>query len=105
MMKSIVALCALIFISESAFAGRMPEVVESVEAIGKGYVKLNIAKNSPDAEYDYQVVSAADIKRLVGGSEKKNCFMFYFTGMELLKIQVSSQACSAIMKELITAQD
>lgn len=103
MKKFIVLLAALAF-SGAAFAGRMPENVESVEAIGKGYVKLNIAKNSPDAEYDYQVVSAVDIKRLVGGSDKKNCFIFYFTGMELLKIQVSNQACSAIVKELMVAQ-
>lgn len=103
MKKIIVLLLALIF-SSSVFAGRMPESVESMEAIGKGYVKLNIAKNSSDAEYDYQVVSAVDIKRLVGGSDKKNCFIFYFTGMELLKIQVSNQTCSAIVKELMVAQ-
>lgn len=103
-MKKIIVLLSVFIFSSSALAGRMPESVESVEAIGKGYVKLNIAKNSPDAEYDYQVVSAVDIKRLVGGSDKKNCFLFYFTGMELLKIQVSNQACSAIVKELIVAQ-
>ncbi|PUA30735.1 MAG: hypothetical protein B0W54_09825 [Cellvibrio sp. 79] len=103
-MKKIIVLLSVLIFSSSAFAGRMPESVESVEAIGKGYVKLNIAKNSPDAEYDYQVVSAVDIKRLVGGSDKKNCFIFYFTGMELLKIQVSNQACNAIVKELMVAQ-
>lgn len=103
-MKKIIVLLSVFIFSSSALAGRMPENVESVEAIGKGYVKLNIAKNSPDAEYDYQVVSAVDIKRLVGGSDKKNCFLFYYTGMELLKIQVSNQACSAIVKELVVAQ-
>jgi hypothetical protein len=104
-MKKLFSILALLSLSASSFAGRMPESVESVEAIGKGYVKLNVAKNSPDAEYDYQVVSAVDIKRLVGGSDKKNCFIFYFTGIETLKIQVSNQACSAIVKELIIAQN
>ncbi len=103
-MKTYWPLLVALFISASAFAGRMPESVESVEAIGKGYVKLNVGKNSPDVEYDYQVVSAVDIKRLVGGSDKKTCYLFYFTGLELLKIQVSNQACSAIVKELIIAQ-
>ncbi|MEN0037127.1 MAG: hypothetical protein AAGC78_08665 [Cellvibrio sp.] len=97
-------LLAVLFVSSSALAGRMPDSIESVESIGKGYVKLNIAKNSPDAEYDYQVVSAIDIKRLVGSSDKKTCFIFYFTGIETLKIPVSNQACSAIVKELILAQ-
>lgn len=103
-MKKYWLLLVAVFISTSAFAGRTPDTVESIEAIGKGYVKLNIAKNSPEAEYDYQVVSAIDIKRLVGGSDKKNCFIFYFTGTETLKIQVSNQACSAIVKELMVAQ-
>ncbi|HTF96337.1 MAG TPA: hypothetical protein VL995_09410 [Cellvibrio sp.] len=103
-MGKIIFAIAALFISISAFAGRMPENVESVEAIGKGYVKLNVGKNSPDAEYDYQVVSAVDIKRLVGGSDKKSCYLFYFTGLELLKVHVSQQACSAIVKELIAAQ-
>ncbi|WP_152600206.1 hypothetical protein [Cellvibrio mixtus] len=103
-MKKLLAALFLLSLCMPSFAGRMPDNVESVEAIGKGYVKLNIAKNSPDAEYDYQVVSATDIKRLVGGSNKKNCFIFYFTGIETLKIQVSNQACSAIVKELIVAQ-
>lgn len=103
-MKKIIVLFSMFIFSSQVFAGRMPDTVESVEAIGKGYVKLNVAKNSPDAEYDYQVVSAIDIKRLVGGSDKKNCFIFYFTGIETLKIQVSNQACSAIVKELIVAQ-
>ena len=104
-MKKLSALLVMLSVSTGAFAGRMPERVESVEAIGKGYVKLNIAKNAADAEYDYQVVSAIDIKRLVGGSDKKVCYLFYFTGTETLKIQVSNQACSAIVKELIAAQD
>ena len=103
-MGKIIFAIAVLFISISTFAGRMPENVESVEAIGKGYVKLNVGKNSPDAEYDYQVVSAVDIKRLVGGSDKKSCYLFYFTGLELLKVHVSQQACSAIVKELIAAQ-
>lgn len=103
-MGKLSAVFAILLLSSSAFAGRMPERVESVQAVGKGYVKLNIAKNSPDAEYDYQVVSALDIKRLVGGSDKKICYLFYFTGMETLKIQVSNQACSAIVEELIAAQ-
>ena len=103
-MKKIIVLFSMFIFSSQVFAGRMPDAVESVEAIGKGYVKLNVAKNSPDAEYDYQVVSAIDIKRLVGGSDKKNCFIFYFTGIETLKIQVSNQACRAIVKELIVAQ-
>lgn len=103
-MRKLFAAICLLSVAMPSMAGRMPETVESVEAIGKGYVKFNIAKNSPDAEYDYQVVSAIDIKRLVGGSDKKNCFIFYFTGMELLKIQVANQACSAIVKELILAQ-
>lgn len=104
-MKSCWLLLAALCMSMNAFAGRMPESIESVEAIGKGYVKLNVSKNSPDAEYDYQVVSAVDIKRLVGGSDKKACYLFYFTGLELLKIHVSNQACSAIVKELIVAQN
>lgn len=103
-MKKHWLLLATLFISTTVVAGRAPDSVESVESLGKGYVKLNIAKNSPDAEYDYQVVSAIDIKRLVGSSDKKTCFIFYFTGIETLKIQVSNQACSAIVKELILAQ-
>lgn len=103
-MKKFIVLFVVFFLSVPAFAGRMPESVESVEAIGKGYVKLNVEKNSPDAEYDYQVVSAVDIKRLVGGSNKKSCYLFYFTGLELLKIHVSNQACNAIVKELMVAQ-
>lgn len=103
-MKKHWLLLATLFISTTVVAGRTPDNVESVESLGKGYVKLNIAKNSPDAEYDYQVVSAIDIKRLVGSSDKKTCFIFYFTGIETLKIQVSNQACSAIVKELILAQ-
>ncbi len=103
-MKKLFSALFLLSLCMPSFAGRMPDSIESVEAIGKGYVKLNIAKNSPDAEYDYQVVSAVDIKRLVGGTDKKNCFIFYFTGIETLKIQVSNQACSAIVKELIVAQ-
>lgn len=102
-MKKVVAFISVLVLSVSAYAGRMPEAVESVESIGKGFVKLNVAKDSPDADYDYQVVSSVDIKRLVGGSDKKNCFMFYFTGMELLKIQITNQTCAAVTKELIKA--
>lgn len=103
-MKKYWVFLSALLISSTAVAGRMPDSIESVESLGKGYVKLNIAKNTPDAEYDYHVVSAIDIKRLVGSSDKKVCFIFYFTGMETLKIPVSNQACSAIVKELILAQ-
>lgn len=103
-MKKLAALITALLLPATADAGRMPDNVESVEAIGKGYVKLNITKNSPDAEYDYHIISAVDIKRLVGGSDKKVCYLFYFTGMEVLKIHVSNQACTVIVKELIVAQ-
>lgn len=103
-MKKLIVFLSMVLFSLSAFAGRMPDSIVSVEALGKGYVKLNIAKNSPDAEYDYHVISAVDIKRLVGSSDKKVCYFFYFTGLELLKIHVSNQACSAIVRELMAAQ-
>ncbi len=104
MMKKIIALLSVLMFSTSAFAGRVPESIKNVEALGKGYVKLNILKQSPNDEYDYQIVSAVDIKRMVGASDKKSCYMFYFTGMELLKIQVTHQACSDLVKELMAAQ-
>ncbi len=103
-MKKIIALLSVLMFCSSAFAGRVPESIKNVESLGKGYVKLNILKESPDADYDYQVVSAADIKRLVGASDKKSCYVFYFTGMELLKIQVTHQGCTDIVKELMAAQ-
>lgn len=103
-MKKYWLFIAGLMLCTNAYAGRMPESIESVKSLGKGYIKFNIAKNSPDAEYDYQVVSAIDIKRLVGSSDKKSCFIFYFTGIEILKIPVSNQACSAIVEELKLAQ-
>lgn len=103
-MKKIIALLSVLMFSMSACAGRMPESIKNVEALGKGYVKLNILKSSPNDEYDYQIVSAVDIKRMVGDSTKKSCYIFYFTGIELLKIQVTHQACTDIVKELMAAQ-
>jgi hypothetical protein len=104
-MQKLFIFIGMMLLSIYANAGRMPESIESLTAIGNGYVKFNIAKTSPDAVYDYQIVHAADIRRLVGSSNSKICYMFYFTGMELLKIQVTNQSCENLTKELIAAQN
>lgn len=91
----------LLLCSSYASAGRMPESIDSVEALGKSYVKLNITKESADADYDFQIVNTLDIKRLVGSSNKKECYLFYFTSVELLKIHVANQSCSNLTKELM----
>jgi hypothetical protein len=104
-MKKRLIFIIMMFLSSHSIAGRMPESIENLKAIGNGYVKFNIAKTSPDAVYDYQVVHAADIRRLVGSSNSKICYMFYFTGMELLKVQVTNQSCEDLTKELIAAQN
>lgn len=98
-------LCLILFLSSYANAGRMPESIESVEAVGKGYLKLTIAKNASEAVYDYQIIHALDIRRLAGSSNSKICYMFYFTGTELLKIQVTHQSCKDLTTQLIAAQN
>ncbi len=104
-MKKLFIVIGMMLLSVYAYAGRMPESIESLKAIGNGYIKLNMIKNSSDAVYDYQIVHAADIRRLSGSSNSKICYMFYFTGMELLKIQVTKQSCENLTKELIAAQN
>lgn len=104
-MKKLLLISVMLLCSSYTFAGRMPESIENLKAIGNGYIKLNMIKNSTDAVYDYQVIHAADIRRLAGSSNSKICYMFYFTGMELLKIQVTNQSCEALTKELIAAQN
>jgi hypothetical protein len=104
-MKKLFIFISMMLLSVYTYAGRMPESIESLKAIGNGYIKLNIAESSSDAVYDYQIVHAADIRRLVGSSNSKICYMFYFTGMELLKIQVTNQSCENLTKELIAAQN
>jgi hypothetical protein len=98
-------LCLILFLSSYAIAGRMPESIESVEAVGKGYIKLNIAKNASEAVYDYQIIHVMDVRRLAGSSNSKICYMFYFTGTELLKIQVTNQSCKDLTAHLIAAQN
>jgi hypothetical protein len=104
-MKKLFIFISMMLWSVYAHAGRMPESIESLKAVGNGYIKFTIAKNSSDAVYDYQIVHAADIRRLAGSSNSKICYMFYFTGMELLKIQVTNQSCENLTKELIAAQN
>lgn len=103
-MKKLFIFISMMLLSVYVHAGRMPESIESLTAIGNGYIKFNIAKSSSDAAYDYQIVHAADIRRLVGSSNSKICYMFYFTGLELLKIQVTNQSCEVLTKELIASQ-
>lgn len=104
-MKTLLIFFVLLFASTYTNAGRMPESIESLKSISNGYIKLNMVKTSSDAVYDYQVVHAADIRRLAGSSNSKICYMFYFTGTELLKIQVTNQSCENLTKELIAAQN
>ena len=104
-MKKLFIFISMMLLSIGANAGRMPESIESLKAMGNGYIKLNIAKSSSDAVYDYQIIHAADIRRLAGSSNSKICYMFYFTGMELLKIQVTNQSCGDLVKELMAAQN
>lgn len=92
--KTIVA--TLIVFSGMAHAGRMPTDIISVESVGSGYVKLITS----DVKNGYSIIQTADIKRLVSNGEKNKCYMFYFTGAELVKLVVNGQACETILDEL-----
>lgn len=104
MSAKILTLTAITLLSVDALAGRAPDVISSVEFAGKGYVQLNRSAESKESGYDYQVVSTADIKRLVGGSDSKVCYMFYFTGTELLKIRIDNQPCKSVVAVLVASQ-
>lgn len=99
MIYKLTVLILFLAMSFPASAGRMPNEVARVESAGKGYVKLY----SVDSEIagEYHIIQTIDVKRIVGGEKQKECYMFYFTGIELLKLPIKNQNCEAVLTELI----
>lgn len=99
-MKNLVLLLSLItFIPSISYAGRMPEQLKRVESAGAGY--LRIYPVIEELEGEYHVVQSMDVKRLVGSNNAKECYMFYFTGIELVKLPIKNQSCEAALSELV----
>lgn len=103
MIYKLAGLMILIGMSFSVNAGRMPNEVARIESAGKGYVKLY----SVDSEIagEYHIIQTIDVKRIVGGEKQKECYMFYFTGIELLKLPIKNQNCEAVLSELIKSNE
>ncbi len=91
-------LVLFLFASGSASAGRMPGDLVRVESVGGGYVKIHSSEKQGG---EFNIVQTYDIKRLVSSETKDHCYMFYFTGIELIKLVVSGQNCESILSELV----
>ncbi len=84
--------------SGAVFAGRMPSDLVRVESVGGGYVKIHSSEKHGG---EYNIVQTYEIKRLVSSKTNDQCYMFYFTGIELLKLIVNGQNCESILAELV----
>lgn len=102
MKRFIFFLLVAVLACEAAYAGRMPSEIVKVENAGAGYVTLYSANPGLDGEFN--VVQTFEVKRLVGSAKENTCYMFYFTGVELLKLPVTSQSCADVLAELKKSQ-
>lgn len=89
----------LLLVASTANAGRMPNEIDHVESVGHGLVKLYSA--DVDSQGEYHIIQTADVKRLVGGGKHKDCYMFYFTGVELVKLPIKNKDCQLVLNELL----
>lgn len=81
-----------------ALAGRMPTQIDRVESARADYVKLIPL----DAQFkdEYHLIQVWDVKRLVGGETARGCYMFYFNGLELVKLPIKHQSCNDVLTEI-----
>lgn len=95
-------LSAVVLMCGQAYAGRVPGEISKVESAGAGYITLYSAHPEQDGEFN--VVQTFEVKRLVGSSKENSCYMFYFTGVELLKLPIISQSCADVLSEMKKSQ-
>ena len=95
---AVIALLSCLLAPTAALAGRMPTQIDRVERARADYIKLIPL----DVQFkdEYHLIQLWDVKRLVGGETAAGCYMFYFNGVELVKLPIKHQSCDDVLTEI-----